>query len=59
MLLTQSLFAYGAFESLVESVMRLRPRWSAWFDEWGDTALVIGAICVTGWVMLRVVTRRR
>ena len=59
MLLTQSLLEYGALDSLAESVIRLCARGHAWFDEWGDTVLVIGAICVAGWVVLRVLTGRR
>ena len=59
MLLAQSLIEYGALESLAEGIMRFRARGYAWFDEWGDMAMVIGGVLVVGWAALRVFTRRR
>ncbi len=52
-MLAQALVEYGLLAGAAQGFTRLSMRADTWIDEWGFGVLVVAAVAVGGWMVLK------
>ena len=56
-MLAQALGEYGLLAGAAQGITRLSMRADLWIDGWGSSVLIVGAVAVGGWMVLKLLGR--